>query len=213
MSGLQARGPGQSGWSPSGGDRGRGPGEEGGCGTVFTPTLPVLGARAQRPLGEPLSATSSPPVLGLNCHCPRSGSCEASAGVSGRGSPGAEGPGQEPRRPNAPSWRRRGSAHPALRPRPTYHQEVVEQEDFALVQAKLLGLVRVRDLEEPAVADKAAVRQRQHLCGGAASARTPARTPRRRPRALPHGDRPPGAESRAWGRCPGEPPKRPTRAA
>lgn len=96
---------------------------------------------------------------------------------------------------------------------PTYHQEIVEQEDFALVQPKLLGLVRVRNLEEPAVADEAAVRQRQHLCGGAASARTPARMPRRSPRALFHGDHPPGAESRAWGRCPGEPPKRLTRAA
>lgn len=56
----------------------------------------------------------------------------------------------------------------------TYHQEVVEQEDFALVQPELLGLVRVRNLEEPAVADEAAVWQRQHLRRGAASARAPA---------------------------------------
>ena len=49
------------------------------------------------------------------------------------------------------------------------------------MQPKLLGLVRVWNLEESAVADEPAVRQRQHLCGGATSACTPAGAARRPP--------------------------------
>ena len=46
---------------------------------------------------------------------------------------------------------------------PSYHQQVVEEEDLALVQAQFLGLVGVRDLEQSAVAHQPAVRQRQDL--------------------------------------------------
>lgn len=67
------------------------------------------------------------------------------------------------------------------------------------MQPKLLGLIWVWNLEESAVADEPAVRQRQHLCGGATSACTPAGDARRPPRALLQGDRLPGAESRVWG--------------
>lgn len=47
----------------------------------------------------------------------------------------------------------------------TYHQKVIKQEDFSLVQSKFLGLIWVWNLEEPAVADQPPVRQRENLCG------------------------------------------------
>lgn len=47
----------------------------------------------------------------------------------------------------------------------TYHQEVIKQEDFSLVQSKFLGLIWVWNLEEPAVADQPPVRQRENLRG------------------------------------------------
>lgn len=57
----------------------------------------------------------------------------------------------------------------------TYHQKVVEQEDFSLVQSKFLGLIWVWNLEEPAVADQPPVGQGEHLWweGHAAVSRLP----------------------------------------
>lgn len=48
----------------------------------------------------------------------------------------------------------------------TYHQEVVKQEDFSLMQSEFLGLIWVWNLEESAVADQPPVRQREDLWGG-----------------------------------------------
>lgn len=48
----------------------------------------------------------------------------------------------------------------------TYHQEVIKQEDFSLMQSEFLGLIWVWNLEESAVADQPPVRQRENLLGG-----------------------------------------------
>lgn len=48
----------------------------------------------------------------------------------------------------------------------TYHQEVIKQEDFSLMQSEFLGLIWVWNLEESAVADQPPVRQRENLWGG-----------------------------------------------
>lgn len=45
----------------------------------------------------------------------------------------------------------------------SHHQEVVEEEDLALVQPQTLGAVGVRDFVELAAAHQAAVGQGQHL--------------------------------------------------
>lgn len=49
------------------------------------------------------------------------------------------------------------------RRRVRYHQQVVEQEDFSLVDAAALTPVGVGNLEELTAAHQPAVRQRQHL--------------------------------------------------
>ena len=56
----------------------------------------------------------------------------------------------------------------------TYHQDVIKQEDFSLVQPELLGLLWVWNLEEPAVADQPLVGQREHLYGEEALRQPPA---------------------------------------
>lgn len=175
----------------SGGDRGRGSRGGSGLRDHLHPQAAYSGGKSSTSSwGAPLCRTqpSSPgaetQANGTAPHLPARGAAQGAArpllGASGRGSLEAEGPGQarscggRTLCPGGASPRRRTSAHPARARGPTYHQEVVEQEDFALVQPELLGLVRVRNLEEPAVADEAAVWQRQHLCRGAASAHTPA---------------------------------------
>lgn len=40
----------------------------------------------------------------------------------------------------------------------SYHQEVIEEEDFSLMEAKFLRLVWVRHLEQPAVTHQPSVR-------------------------------------------------------
>lgn len=55
----------------------------------------------------------------------------------------------------------------------TYHQQVVKEEDFSLVQSEFLGLIWVWNLEEPAVADQSPVGQREHLCGVGSTAVSP----------------------------------------
>lgn len=49
-------------------------------------------------------------------------------------------------------------------PNTTYHQEVIEEEDLSLVQSQLLGFIRVRNLEKPAVADQPSMGKREYLC-------------------------------------------------
>lgn len=44
-----------------------------------------------------------------------------------------------------------------------YHQQVVEQEDFSLVDAAPLSSVRIRNLEQLTAAHQPAMRQGQHL--------------------------------------------------
>lgn len=55
----------------------------------------------------------------------------------------------------------------------TYHQEVVKQEDFSLVQSEFLRLIWVWNLKEPAVADQPPMGQREHLWGEGSPAVSP----------------------------------------
>lgn len=116
--------------------------------------------------------------------------------MSGRGSWGPEGRAQEPRRPNAPSWRSGG-----LRTQPCAGRTTRRSlnRKISLVQAE-----SYRASSGPGPREGRQCRQ-----GGGAAATTPvwrrrhpARTPRRRPRAsVPR--RPPSSAGRARGRCPG----------
>lgn len=51
-----------------------------------------------------------------------------------------------------------------IAPNTTYHQEVIEQEDFSLMQSQLLGFIGIRNFKKPAVADQSSMGKREHLC-------------------------------------------------